>query len=433
MRERRSHRNELRPCARCSTPDELQQFLDGRLDATDGDLSRLISRIARRAATCSSRSPHGPWAATLRRGRARAEAWVDAVLERVKAIGPRPLVMNAWRPAERAINSSCRRSLTDFRTHQSALRRDRRLGHIPELEGFRIIREIGRGGMGVVYEAEEENLSRRVAVKILPAHALEDPRQIRRFEREAKAAGRLHHTNIVPVFGVGESHGTHFYVMQYIDGLGLDLVVDRAAPFAGVGLEREPIRSLGCRRRDCPCSRPNQGETVRARTGPRSPTSPGRWPRDLTRPTHEFARTRRRSTSGCTTRRAPCCLVFVAEEARSSLSSLILPGSSSPSTHSGLGRITSIAWPASALQAAEGLEYAYRQGVLHRDIKPSNLLLDVQGNIWVADFGLATMTDADDLTQSGQVLGTFRYMAPERFRGDVRHPGRRLQPGFDSL
>ena len=70
------------------------------------------------------------------------------------------------------------------------------------------------------------------------------------------------------------------------------------------------------------------------------------------------------------------------------------------------------------VQVAEALEYAYRQGVLHRDIKPSNLLLDVQGNVWVADFGLATTTDADNLTQSGQVLGTFRYMAPERFRGD---------------
>ena len=74
------------------------------------------------------------------------------------------------------------------------------------------------------------------------------------------------------------------------------------------------------------------------------------------------------------------------------------------------------------VQVAEALEYAYRQGVLHRDIKPSNLLLDVRGNVWVADFGLATTNDADNLTQSGQVLGTFRYMAPERFRGncDVR-------------
>ena len=80
-------------------------------------------------------------------------------------------------------------------------------------------------------------------------------------------------------------------------------------------------------------------------------------------------------------------------------------------------------WPRIGVQAAEALEYAFRQGVLHRDIKPSNLLLDVHGNVWVADFGLATTTEADDLTQSGQILGTFRYMAPERFSRRVRHRG----------
>jgi anti-sigma factor RsiW len=88
----------------------------------------------------------------------------------------------------------------------------------PEIDGFRIIREIGRGGMGVVYEAEEEKLSRRVALKILPGTARDDENQIRRFEREARAAARLHHTNIVPVFGVGQQDGHPFYVMQYIEG-----------------------------------------------------------------------------------------------------------------------------------------------------------------------------------------------------------------------
>src|SRR5579864_9298399 len=97
---------------------------------------------------------------------------------------------------------------------------------LQRLGNYRILREVGRGGMGVVYEAEQESLGRRVAVKVLPATALMDRQQIRRFEREARAAARLHHTNIVPVFGVGEQDGLHYYVMQFIQGLGLDVVLD---------------------------------------------------------------------------------------------------------------------------------------------------------------------------------------------------------------
>src|SRR5207248_6905909 len=90
---------------------------------------------------------------------------------------------------------------------------------------FRLLRELGRGGMGVVYEAEQESLARRVALKVLPAGALTDKDQVRRFEREARSAARLHHTHIVPVFGVGQQEGTYFYVMQLIQGQGLDVVL----------------------------------------------------------------------------------------------------------------------------------------------------------------------------------------------------------------
>src|SRR5207302_9927007 len=90
----------------------------------------------------------------------------------------------------------------------------------------RIIREIGHGGMGVVYEAEQVSLGRHVALKVLPNQALQDAKQKRRFEREARAAAKLHHTNIVPVFGVGEHEGLPYYVMQFIQGLGLDAVLD---------------------------------------------------------------------------------------------------------------------------------------------------------------------------------------------------------------
>src|SRR5262245_33260443 len=95
---------------------------------------------------------------------------------------------------------------------------------LDRLGDFRILREVGRGGMGIVYEAEQVSLGRHVALKVLPRHALLDPRQVQRFQREAKAVARLHHTNIVPVHGVGECDGLHYYVMQFIQGLGLDEV-----------------------------------------------------------------------------------------------------------------------------------------------------------------------------------------------------------------
>src|SRR5438874_11275317 len=90
---------------------------------------------------------------------------------------------------------------------------------------YRLLREIGRGGMGIVYEAEQLSLGRHVALKILPAHIGLEPQRLMRFRREAKAAARLHHTNIVPVFGIGEEDGLHYYVMQFIQGQGLEEVL----------------------------------------------------------------------------------------------------------------------------------------------------------------------------------------------------------------
>lgn len=94
-----------------------------------------------------------------------------------------------------------------------------------QLGDFSLIREIGRGGMGVVYEARQISLDRRVAIKVLPFAAVLDQRQITRFENEARAAAQLHHPNIVPVFSVGCERGVHYYAMQYVEGGALDLVL----------------------------------------------------------------------------------------------------------------------------------------------------------------------------------------------------------------
>jgi serine/threonine protein kinase len=256
-----------------------------------------------------------------------------------------------------------------------------KLGEGPPLErlgDFRILREVGRGGMGIVYEAEQESLGRRVALKVLAGQRTLDPKLLLRFHREAKAAARLHHTNIVPVFGVGEAQGMHFYVMQFIQGLGLDQVLDELRRLAAPGA-KGPSPSA-----------PRRGELTAADVA-RSLVSGNR------------AATGVRESDTATT--------------PPPTSSVILPGQGDLSTATDSARqyIRSVA--RIGLQVAEALEYAHEQGTLHRDIKPSNLLLDAHGTVWVTDFGLAKVTTDSDLTHTGDIVGTIRYMAPERFSG----------------
>jgi tetratricopeptide (TPR) repeat protein len=94
------------------------------------------------------------------------------------------------------------------------------------LGDFRLLREVGRGGMGVVYEAEQISLGRRVALKVLPFAATLDPKHLQRFRNEAQAAACLHHPNIVPVYGVGCVRGVHYYAMQFIEGQSLARVIE---------------------------------------------------------------------------------------------------------------------------------------------------------------------------------------------------------------
>jgi serine/threonine protein kinase/Flp pilus assembly protein TadD len=132
---------------------------------------------------------------------------------------------------------------------------------IGRLGDFHVLREVGRGGMGVVYEAEQISLGRRVALKVLPFAAAFDARQLQRFKNEAQAAAQLHHTNIVPVYAVGCERGVHYYAMQFIDGRTLAEVIAgwRAeAPGAAPPPDTFPVAGLSTE------SPPRRPESFRA-------------------------------------------------------------------------------------------------------------------------------------------------------------------------
>jgi serine/threonine protein kinase len=230
---------------------------------------------------------------------------------------------------------------------------------LPAVAGFDILREVGRGGMGIVYEAIELALGRRVALKVLPPLSA-GPTSVARFHREVRAAGRLHHTNIVPIYGVGQHGGLLYYAMQFIEGEGLDRLIGR--------LRRDRAAAAGGR------------QTT-------EPEEPWAAPLDAA-----AAGTRAGSSTEDSGRLTPTS------------------GASKLAHSRTVARV--------GLQVADALAYAHKSGFLHRDVKPSNILLDAAGTAWVADFGLAKgVQEEEDLTQTGDIIGTIRYLPPERFNG----------------
>ena len=261
---------------------------------------------------------------------------------------------------------------------------------LEQMGDFHVLREIGRGGMGVVYEAEQKSLGRRVALKVLLASTLLDPRQLARFQREARAAARLHHTNIVPVFGVGEHEGIHYYVMQFIPGRGLDgLLVE----LKWLGRNRNSLAAFASRAARAPLiAQPTDTTLVDVA---QMLLSGQQRLRDLTG-----------SELMLDDNTQPD------EAARNITGASLVENTSADAARGYWFSVARIGY-----QVADGLAYAHDQGILHRDIKPANLLLDPKGTVWVTDFGLAKATEHDNLTQTGDVVGTLRYMAPESFRG----------------
>lgn len=194
----------------------------------------------------------------------------------------------------------------------------RESGDLPRRLGdFYLLREIGRGGMGIVYEAEQVSLRRRVALKVLPQAMLQDALRLQRFEQEAHAAAQLHHPHIVPVFAVSSENNARYYAMQFITGPSIATLVQQ-----------------------------------RRANGP-SAADPARFQ-------------------------------------------------------------AAAVW---GRQAAEALHYAHEVGVVHRDVKPGNLLVDDHGDLWVTDFGLARLRGEAELTATGELVGTLRYISPEQAQG----------------
>jgi serine/threonine protein kinase/WD40 repeat protein len=289
---------------------------------------------------------------------------------------------------------------------------------LEQLGDYRIIREVGRGGMAVVYEAEQESLGRHVALKVLLGHSRLQPRQTARFQREARAAARLHHTNIVPVYGVGEHDGIQYYVMQFIPGQALDEVLREVRRLRRCGAAAEPAQNCraGARNGDSLAASATDvaRELVSGRFAPIE-FEGGDSPPLLSPGIHRIGREAEPEPPALRADRPPSQepMPFADDHPRS----VHTPVSADSSTLSGPSRQYWRGVARIGEQVAEALEYAHGQGVLHRDIKPSNLLLDLHGAVWVADFGLAKAADQADLTHPGDVVGTWRYMAPERFHG----------------
>jgi serine/threonine protein kinase/predicted Zn-dependent protease len=260
---------------------------------------------------------------------------------------------------------------------------DRGLGRLGD---FHILREIGRGGMGVVYEAEQLSLGRRVALKVLPAAAAMDAKRLQRFRNEAQAAAHLHHQNIVPVHAVGRFGSMHYYAMQYIEGQTLGALIR--------DLRRTNVRDIPT---GFPC-------TTKPLDPNASDAEDGATALDVAAAEPQAANAEATAPFVCEPEK------FAAPEPDSTPNpSSVLPSDSSTHSRQFFRTVARL-----GAQAADALEHAHSMGIVHRDIKPSNILLDLRGNLWITDFGLAHIHGDTQLTTTGDIIGTLRYMSPEQ-------------------
>ncbi len=243
-----------------------------------------------------------------------------------------------------------------------------------QLGDFRILRELGSGGMGFVYEAEQLSMARHVALKILPMAGALQEKSLQRFRNEVRAASMLDHPHIVSIYSVGEDRGVHYYAMQLIRGQSLARVIEELSRTSDptrslTGDSISQILSGGTTKPSARRDDPTDGDTNNDADSSSHPSPVGR-------PDPQARASTLKTTRGHAQ--------FFRSVAR-------------------LG-----------IQAADALQHAHDLGVLHRDIKPGNLMLDAGVNLHITDFGLARIETDAGMTLTGDLVGTLRYMSPEQ-------------------
>ncbi len=273
---------------------------------------------------------------------------------------------------------------------------DGRIDPRKQLGDFRLLYQLGSGGMGVVYEAEQVSMGRRVALKILPMAGALQQKQLLRFRNEVRAVAMLDHPHIVSVYSIGEERGVHFYAMQLIRGQSLAEVIQELQR----GRAGEGTLSGGL-----------TGESIRQVIS----LSDAR-PAGASGSVNAFAATEDSAKSGVTPNNEQAAAGTVADQSADPAADTRPEIKAQISTAANTNRDHGFFRSAAKLgiQAAEALQHAHDLGVLHRDIKPGNLMLDADAQLHITDFGLARIEADAGVTMTGDILGTLRYMSPEQ-------------------
>lgn len=242
------------------------------------------------------------------------------------------------------------------------------------LGGFRLVREIGRGGMGIVFEAEDLSLDRRVALKVLHPGIVKDAKASRRFRREADSLAKLRHPSIVSIHSIGQDGEFHFIVLEYVAGRTLQSILDDIRRTPTLNVSAEEVQRL------------IEREEPEATDEPESDAEPAAANETLVLRREDLFDAKRVPP------RAP-----VASRAREAP-----------------GRPVIAVFVEMVERIARALDYAHREGIIHRDVKPGNILVDRTGHPYLMDFGLALEAGGDAITKTGELIGTPAYMSPEQ-------------------